>query len=232
MLQDLVRQLLDPAHLLTQIPYALLVLSMLMNDMGWLRAIAVSAGVIRIVNRAFFDIDPVIVFWETIFVAVNVAQLAILWYYTKRHRFSADEHHFVANLPRDVERRKLRRLLRTARLATARPGDRLTEEGKPVAEVMYLAEGVVQIEREGRIIAVCGPGDFLGEMSFLSGNPASATAVVVKPARFFAFEQEKLRTMLAADSDLRRALDAGFSRNLIGKLAKTNQLPEQQPSAG
>lgn len=232
MLQDLVRQLLDPAHLLTQIPYALLVLSMLMNDMGWLRAIAVSAGVIRIVNRAFFDIDPVIVFWETIFVAVNVAQLAILWYYTKRHRFSADEHHFVANLPRDVERRKLRRLLRTARLATARPGDRLTEEGKPVAEVMYLAEGVVQIEREGRIIAVCGPGDFLGEMSFLSGNPASATAVVVKPARFFAFEQEKLRTMLAADSDLRRALDAGFSRNLIGKLAKTNQLPDGQPSAG
>jgi hypothetical protein len=222
MFDDLIARLLDPAHLLTQIPYALLVLSMLMNDMGWLRAIAVSAGIIRIINRAFFEIDPVIVVWESIFVAVNVGQLLLLWYYARRHRFSADEGHFVANLPKDVERRKVRRLLRMARMATAGAGTELTREGEPVAEVMYLAEGVVQIEREGRIIAVCGPGDFLGEMSFLSGNPASATAIVVKPVRFFAFEQEKLRAALAADSDLRRAMDAGFSQNLIGKLAKTN----------
>ena len=222
MFDDLITSLLDPAHLLTQIPYALLVLSMLMNDMGWLRAIAISAGVIRIINRAFFDIDPVIVVWESIFVAVNVGQLLLLWYYARRHRFSDDEKHFVASLPSDVERQKLRRLLRMARIATAEAGAQLTREGEAVAEVMYLAEGVVQIEREGRIIAVCGPGDFLGEMSFLSGNPASATAVVVKPVRYFAFEQHKLRAALTADSDLRRAMDSGFSRNLIGKLAKTN----------
>lgn len=222
MFDELIASLLDPAHLLTQVPYALLVLSMLMNDMGWLRAIAVSAGVIRIVNRAFFEIDPVIVVWESIFVAVNVGQLLLLWYYARRHRFSADEGHFVDNLPKDVERRKLRRLLRMASIATAEPGTKLTREGETVAEVIYLAEGVVQIEREGRIIAVCGPGDFLGEMSFLSGNPASATTVVVKPVRYFAFEQQKLRTALAADSDLRRAMDFGFSQNLIGKLAKTN----------
>jgi hypothetical protein len=99
MFDDLIARLLDPTHLLTQIPYALLVLSMLMNDMGWLRAIAISAGVIRIVNRAFFEIDPVIVVWESIFVAVNVGQLLLLWYYARRHRFSADEDQFVANLP-------------------------------------------------------------------------------------------------------------------------------------
>lgn len=221
-MNDLLARLLDPAHLLTQIPYALLVLSMLMNDMGWLRAIAISAGLIRIVNRAYFDIDPVIVVWESVFVAVNIVQLLILWYFARRHRFSEDEKSFVANLPADVARQKIRRLLRASRLEHAEPGATLTTEGQPVDNVMYLAEGVVQIERAGRIIAVCGPGDFLGEMSFLSGNPANATAVVVKPVRYFAFEQERLRTILAADSDLRRAMDAGFSRNLLGKLAKSS----------
>ena len=78
--QALATLLFDPSKILTHLPYALLVISMMMNDMGWLRAIAIVAGLIRIVNRAFFEIDHVVVFWEIAFVAVNVIQLLVLWY--------------------------------------------------------------------------------------------------------------------------------------------------------
>jgi signal transduction histidine kinase len=216
-------RMLDPTHILTHVPYALLVLSMLMNDMGWLRAIAIAAGLIRIVNRAFFEIDPIIVFWEVIFVAVNVGQLMILWYYARRHRFEEHETHFAESMPKGVERRTIRRLLKLASLRNAEPGDRLTTEGAPVADLLFIADGVAQIERDGQIVAVCGPGDFLGEMSFVSGAPASATAVVARPLRYLAFDQMKLRAALDADNDLRQAMDAAFNRNLVGKLAKSGQ---------
>ena len=214
-------RMLDPSHILTHVPYALLVLSMLMNDMGWLRAIAIAAGVIRIINRAWFEVDPIIVFWEVIFVAVNVGQLMILWYYARRHRFTEHETPFAASMPSSVDRRSIRRLLKLARQRSAQPGDRLTTEGAMVDELMFIAEGVVQVEREGRIVAVCGPGDFLGEMSFVSGAPASATAVVARPLRYLAFNQMRLRNALEADSELKQAMDASFSRNLVGKLAKS-----------
>ena len=55
--QAFLERMLDPSHILTHVPYALLVLSMLMNDMGWLRAISIGAGVIRIVNRAWFEVE-------------------------------------------------------------------------------------------------------------------------------------------------------------------------------
>ena len=216
-------RMLDPSHILTHVPYALLVLSMLMNDMGWLRAIAIAAGVIRIINRAWFEVDPIIVFWEVIFVAVNVGQLAILWYYARRHRFAEHESHFADSMPQSVDRRSIRRLLKLAHLRRAEPGDKLTTEGALVDELMFIAEGVVQIEREGRIVAVCGPGDFLGEMSFVSGSPASATAVVARPLRYLAFNQMRLRNALDADSELKQAMDASFNRNLVGKLAKAGQ---------
>ena len=222
MLSDLVAQLTDPGHLLTHLPYALLVLSMLMNDMGWLRAIAIAAGLIRIVNRAFIDIDPVIVFWESIFVGVNVVQLLVLWYYAKRHRFTDDEQRFAAIMPASIDRRSIRRLLRLAQMRHADAGARLTLEGQSVNELLFLAEGVAQIEKGGRIIGVCGPGDFLGEMSFVSGAPASATAVASRPVRYLAFDQKKLRTAVDADADLRRAIDASLNSNLVGKLAKAN----------
>lgn len=214
-------RMLDPSHILTHVPYALLVLSMMMNDMGWLRAIAIAAGVIRIINRAWFEIDPIIVFWEVIFVAVNVGQLAILWYYARRHRFAEHESPFANSMPSSVDRRSIRRLLKLANLRRAEPGDRLTTEGALVDELMFIAEGVVQIERDGRIVAVCGPGDFLGEMSFVSGSPASATAVVARPLRYLAFNQMRLRNALEADSELKQAMDASFNRNLVGKLAKS-----------
>lgn len=221
-LQDFVVRMSDPRHLLTHLPYALLVISMLMNDMGWLRAIAIAAGIIRIVNRSFFEIDPVIVFWEVIFVAVNVVQLAILWYYARRHRFSEDEQRFAAIMPAGVDRRTIRRLLRLAKLRHAEEGQALTEEGKPVDDLAFIADGVLQIEQGGRIVAVCGPGDFVGEMSFVTGAAASATAIAAKPLRYLAFEQAKLRAAVQSDGDLRQALDASFNRNLVGKLAKAN----------
>ncbi len=219
--QLFVGEMLDPSHILTHVPYALLVLSMLMNDMGWLRAIAIAAGVIRIVNRAWFEVDPIIVFWEVIFVAVNVGQLLILWYYARRHRFAEHETHFAASMPSSVDRRSIRRLLKLARLRQAEPGDRLTTEGAPVGELMFIADGVVQIERGGVIVAVCGPGDFLGEMSFVTGSPASATAVVARPLRYLAFDQMRLHHALESDSELKQAMDAAFNRNLVGKLAKS-----------
>jgi len=221
--QLFLERMLDPSHILTHVPYALLVLSMLMNDMGWLRAIAIAAGMIRIVNRAFFEVDPIIVFWEVIFVAVNVGQLLILWYYARRHRFEAHEQPFAASMPGSVERRTIRRLLKLAHLREAVPGDTLTREGALVDDLMFIAEGVVQIERGGQIVAVCGPGDFLGEMSFVSGSPASATAVVARPLRYLAFNQLRLHNAIEADSELKQALDASFNRNLVGKLAKSGQ---------
>jgi signal transduction histidine kinase len=221
--QLFLERMLNPSHILTHVPYALLVLSMLMNDMGWLRAIAIAAGLIRIVNRAWFEVDPIIVFWEVIFVAVNVGQLMILWYYARRHRFAAHETHFAESMPRGVDRRSIRRLLRLANIRHAEPGDMLTIEGALLSDLMFIAEGVVQIERGGVIVAVCGPGDFLGEMSFVSGGPATATAVVARPLRYLAFNQMRLRNAIEADGELKQALDASFNRNLVGKLAKAGQ---------
>lgn len=219
---DIMREWLDPSHFLTHLPYALLVLSMMMSEMVWLRAIAIAAGLIRIVNRAYFDIDAIVVPWEMLFVAVNVGQLLIIWYYQTRHRFSDDEQRLVARIPADVERRTVRKLLRMGRPGTALPDHILTTKNAPVAELVFVFDGIVQIEDEGRIVAVCGAGEFVGEMSFITGGTASATARVVRPISYIAFDQKSLRDAIATDSDLKRALDGILNRDLVGKLVKSN----------
>ncbi len=222
-LDELLRGLTNPVTLFGHFTYFLLIVSMLMRRMVWLRTLAVASGVAKIVYRAVFVLDPVSVLWETIFVLVNVIQLSIIWYYEYQHRFSADEDHFVSNMPAGIERSSIKRLLALADLNAVGVGETLTREGEPVKTLMYVADGIVKIEHEGRVVAICGPGDYVGELSFLSGNPASATAIVVKPTRILAFDQARLASAFAANPQLRRTLESALNRNLAGKLARSNE---------
>lgn len=202
--------------------YLLLIISMLMRRMVWLRSLAVASGLAKIFYRSVLVVDPVSVLWETVFVAVNVAQLVLIWYYEHHHRFTDEASHFAASMPAGVERSAIKRLLEHADLMRFDPGEVLTRQGEPVTHLMYLADGVVKIESGDRIVAVLGPGDYIGELSFLSGNRASATATVVKPVRILGFEQVKLRNAVEADPQLRRTLESALNRNLAGKLARSN----------
>ena len=222
-LDELLAGLTDPVILFGHFTYLLLIISMLMRRMVALRLLAVASGLAKIVYRAFFVLDPVSVLWEAIFVLVNVIQLLIIWYYEYQHRFSDEQEHFVRNMPPDTDRSALKRLLDLSDLERFGPDDVLTREGEQVTRLLYLADGIVKIEHGDRVVAICGPGDYIGELSYLSGNPASATAIVVKPARVLAFEQAKLNTAIKADASLRRTLESALNRNLAGKLVRSNE---------
>ena len=222
MLDELLAGLSDPVILFGHFTYFLLILSMLMRRMVTLRLLAVTSGLAKIVYRAVFVVDPVSVLWETIFVLVNIIQLLIIWYYEYHHRFDEDQQHFVQNMPDSVDRSAIKKLLDQSDLQKLQPDEVVTREGERVKQLLYIADGIIKIERGDRLVAICGPGDYIGELSFLSGNPATATATVVKPTRALVFDQAQLATAIAADGQLRRTLESALNRNLAGKLVRAN----------
>lgn len=222
MLDQLVDGLTDPVILFGHFTYFLLIVSMLMRRMVALRLLAVASGLAKIVYRAVFVLDPVSVLWETVFVVVNVIQLLIIWYYEYHHRFTEEHQHFAQNMPDSVDRSAIKRLLDLSDLERFEPGAVLTSEGTVVRQLVYIADGIIKIEHSGRVVAICGPGDYVGELSFLSGNPATATATVVKPTRALVFDQSRLTAAIGGDAQLRRTLESALNRNLAGKLARSN----------
>ena len=222
LLEQLLEGLTNPVILFGHFTYFLLIVSMLQRRMVMLRLFAVAAGLAKIIYRSVFLFDPVSVLWEAIFVLVNVVQLLLIWYYERHHRFADDHQHFADSMPDDVDRRAIKRLLDQAELKRFDVDTKLTVEGEPVKQLIYLADGIAKIEHDGRLVAICGPGDYIGELSFLSGKPATATATVVKPTRALAFEQARLSESVSADPQLRRTLESALNKNLAGKLTRAN----------
>lgn len=95
-------------------------------------------------------------------------------------------------------------------------GDVLFNEGES-GEVMFVIQsGAVRITKEiggeQKVLAVLGPGEFVGEMAILNSKPRAATATVVEPTRCLVIEARMLESMVSRNSEI--------AIRLIKKLAK------------
>ena len=116
-----------------------------------------------------------------------------------------------------------RALVRAGTWTDIAPETVLTREGEPVAALVFISSGTVRIERGGRIVGTCMRGDFLGEMTYLSGKAATATAIAAEPVRILRFDRRRLEIVQRSRPVLRMALQASFNRNLIAKLQRSNE---------
>ncbi len=213
----------SPGRLVGHLSYLLLIISMLMRSMTKLRIIAVSAGVVSAIYGYFWLNDPVTVFWETIFVLTNLVQLLILAWENKRALFSEDEQKFFDAAVPNIAKADAKRLLRIGEWCEAPAGDVLTREGETPTHLMFIATGAARIEKKQKIVGVCGHHDFVGEISFMKKQPATATAIVTNSIRYLRFERKKLQDLLDKEKEIRHALEISFSRNLVEKLIKSNE---------
>ncbi|MEM7290017.1 MAG: cyclic nucleotide-binding domain-containing protein [Pseudomonadota bacterium] len=202
--------------------YVLLIVSMMMRNMNWLRFFAIMAGSISAIF--YFTIgDVVSMFWESMFTLVNLAQFVLLQVENRRGRFSDDEKMFIDACLADVERAYARRVVKLGAWIEVQEEKVLITEDTCPDTLLFIVSGEASVSREGKEIGKVRRGDFLGEMSYLTGKKATATVITTEPTRYLSFDRKPLRALLEKNSEVRHALEASFNRNLVYKLATTNQ---------
>ena len=94
----------------------------------------------------------------------------------------------------------------------AAPGDTIISEGGHPDALLLIEDGAARVEVRGREVAILGPGSLVGEMSFASGDPASATVVATERAR--------VARAPSADVAACEAGNPGFSARLHRSIAR------------
>lgn len=202
--------------------YLLLVLSMLMRHMLWLRLFVIASALAGIAFDHFWLQNPVGVFWQSLLVVVNVAELALLWRNDRRARFTPEEDRFRETLLSGLSPGRTRRLLDMGRWETLPSETVLTHEGQRPEFLTYVASGVVRIERQGRLLRLVGEGHFIGEMSLMGDGLAVATAVMQDSGRVWRIERPKLDRLRESNPAAMAAVEAGVARDMRAKLAYQN----------
>jgi CRP/FNR family cyclic AMP-dependent transcriptional regulator len=96
-----------------------------------------------------------------------------------------------------------------------RTGEALMEEGQSERELYFLADGELEISMQGNVVGTLAPGAVVGEGTFFSGEPRSATIVPSKPGVAWGLHWEKFDAL----SVKQPKLAANLCKGLAGVLA-------------
>ncbi len=109
--------------------------------------------------------------------------------------------------------------------SSLRRGEILFSEGDDGNQLYVVTEGKIKLGRtspDGRenLLAILGPGQMFGELSFFDPGPRSATATAVTDVELKSLGHEALSPVLNAHPDVAHAL----LNQLAGRLRRTNEV--------
>jgi len=101
-------------------------------------------------------------------------------------------------------------------------GKVLARQGEIGREFVILHDGEVEVARDGKIIAVRGPGVYLGEIALLDARPRTATVTAKTDLTADVLSRAEFVTLLADAPELSSRIMATIARRLAELDSESN----------
>jgi hypothetical protein len=198
----------------------LYVVSYLVTDIMWLRALAVAGGLSSLTWTLTAQ-TPSLTFigWTLVYNTINIVQIARLWRERRPVRLGAAEQVLYTAAFRTLTPREFQRLLAAGRWEDAPAKTILIEEGTSPGRLLVLASGRAVVKAHGREVATLESGQFAGEMSYLTGARTTAAVESAEAVRFVSWTTSDLEHFLGGHPEARAALQLVIGRDLAIKLS-------------
>ncbi|HRD76520.1 MAG TPA: cyclic nucleotide-binding domain-containing protein [Hyphomicrobiaceae bacterium] len=222
-----------PGH----IAYVILAISYWLTSMFWLRTLACIGLFFEIAyytsvgSRMWVGIA-----WDLVFISINLFQLYLIFKDRFSLKLAEAEGAVVRRAFGGLDDAQLARLLRAGSWSSFEPGTELTTAASPVNALSLIQSGRAEVIVDGHTIACLRPGDFIGEIAFLTGVNATATVKATEPLRALVLERAKLAKLCASDGEIATAVYQILGSGLAQKFAVTHDklislVPPPAPSS-
>ena len=116
-------------------------------------------------------------------------------------------------------KRELGEIARIADEIDLPAGKTLIVQGEPGRQFFIVVEGTVAVTRDGKALPVeRGGSEFYGEISLVSGSPATATVTTQTPTRALVIAPQHFRALLDRSPSIQRRVLHSFSERLAPHL--------------
>lgn len=194
----------------------------LLKDMLWLRVLTIASCFAGVTFLYFVPATPLWtpIYWNILFVVINVVQIAIIIKERAGVEFSEEEKELHETLFNNFAPFEFMKLMRVGEWRVAQEGEILAREGQPIDAVMFIYDGLLAVEKNGKELARLKDGNFIGEVSFITGGTASATVRALTPTRYIAWPKVAVTGLLNRNPSMRVAMQSLLSTDLSKKLMR------------
>jgi len=189
------------------------------KNMLWLRSLSVIAACMTFPYFYFqHEVLYSALFWQCAFAATNLYGIALLLLARRPVDLSEDQQHLKNMVFRNFTPRETKRLLTAAEWHSAQPGERLIGKGQTLPCLYLLHSGSVAISVDEKPIAHRGPGSFLGELHYMTGQLTMADVTFSVGSRYVCWRADELSRILNQDRDLKTSFESLLAVNVATKL--------------
>lgn len=209
------------ASLLIHLGAVLYILAFLVRDELILRLLVLAGSVFYILYYFLFPEEPL---WDAIITSVILilANLFVLFQIILERTTlnMTPEEKELFDAFDTLSPGQFRHIARIAqwKTATGEEGDTLTWEAQPSRALFYIAEGVISVDKAGRLFRLPA-GNFVGEIAYVLGRETTATTVAPSGVRYVEWNSDALRKLSARKPNLGNAITALLTRDLARKLS-------------
>lgn len=200
-----------------------LVAAMIPQQVRLIRIMALVAGVIAIAAFAAGQGLSASLAIAVLFVLVNAMRLYQLHARARQGEMTREEQELFDHVMQIEEPSQQNRLRDLLEWEDVPAGTLLIEQGQFDPPLIYIASGRAEIRRDDQVLSECGAGEFVGEMSHISGESASATVSVTRDMRLARLDRDALGQLTRSLPEIGKAVDGAFNRSLAVKVLRMNE---------
>ncbi|HFE64193.1 MAG TPA: cyclic nucleotide-binding domain-containing protein [Caldithrix sp.] len=196
--------------------YGLMLIALAVREIFWLRTILIAAQ-LSLFTYAIAAHNNNVAFWNFLFFVINTYQVIRLLKERRPIEIPQELEDIYANVFSTMTRREFLYFWHIGSRTEAN-NVQLIKQGVPLTELYFILKGKVNVIKDGRKIAELGRGSFVAEMSFLTGEPASARVVADGQIEHISWKQEKIRSLEQLNPNLFIKIQNILGRDLAGKV--------------
>lgn len=180
----------------------------------------VAASLVLISLTIAFNLAVLVI--QICWITISLYGLVRMFVINRRTRFTAEERAFIqAKTPR-LKKHLARKVLNKGIWVEGAPGTELTRQGVANDHLIYLSTGRADVVLNDQIIAEVASQNYIGEMTFLNQDVATATVQLNSNARYLCFDSNALRDLCKQDSEIAQAIESSFADDMRAKLEAAN----------
>jgi len=202
--------------------FGLIAFSFIVKDILYLRLVSILASLFSVFYNWVIPVEPmwIPIGWNFVFVALNLYHIAVLMYEKRPVKMNDKNAELYETLFKDMTPVEYLKVSKIAEWKTFKSGEVIIKEGMTVKDLHLIYNGTVDVIVKDDTVAELKDGQFVGEMSFLTEKPATATCKVKHDAELLVWRQREFKELLKRNPSLYYSIQSLLSAQLVSISSK------------
>ena len=205
--------------------FGLIAFSFLVKDILYLRLVSILASLFSVFYNYVIPVEPmwIAVGWNFVFISLNLYHIAVLVYEKRPVQMSPKHKELYETMFKNMTPVEFLKITKIADWIHFKTKESITQKGHTVPTLNLIYNGTVDVIVDDKKVAELKDGQFVGEMSFLTEKPATATCVVKYDTECLVWKQEQFKDLLKRNPSLYFTIQSLLSAQVSSALVSSNK---------